>query len=88
MEQVYKTSHFSLRKKVYEQGIEDLEFIVLDPNEFDLVEEIGFGITKSETWYDIRPYIERLERAKTELEKDEILYELYFVITGMADYFC
>ncbi len=90
MRQLYQTKHFSLRRIPNSFGI-DLEFIVLNSGDFDLVEEIGISILEKEfesIGYNVSDYIKSLESAKTEKDKDKVLYELYFIFNGIANSYC
>ena len=89
MEQIYRTSHFSLERTVDNTGRGFVDFFVLDPDGFDLVQERGFGISEPlPLGYDIKKYIGKLKGARTEVEKDRVLYELYFIFDNIIDNYC
>ncbi|MEK9184540.1 MAG: hypothetical protein AAB866_00020 [Patescibacteria group bacterium] len=92
LEEIYRTSHFSLERTLDNELRGFVDFSVLNPNGFDLVQEIGFGISEplpSKYWdEEIKKYIDKLKIARTEVEKDKILYDMYFLFGEIIDSYC
>lgn len=86
---IHKTPHFHLSYQEFDTGSVSFDYFVLNPGNFDLVEPIGTGVlfdkqarTDNDSDLDLlNQYLKKLNRTKSEDEKEKILHDLYFIFT-------